>query len=116
MPVFVPALCAQIVCHPGRKTTRPKIDSQSDSQWDGFGWISGHGVDDQRRISQGKRRGGIQWTPPGRSLNLRVPGSIPGRLTTFPKAIMPLSASTRLGHYDVTALIGQGGMREVYLI
>ncbi len=27
---------------------------------------------------------------------------------------MPLSAGTRLGHYDVTALIGQGGMGEVY--
>ena len=34
------------------------VDSQSDSQWGGFGWISGHGVDDQRRISHGKGKGG----------------------------------------------------------
>jgi serine/threonine protein kinase len=27
---------------------------------------------------------------------------------------MPLSAGTRLGHYDVTALIGEGGMGQVY--
>ena len=27
---------------------------------------------------------------------------------------MPLSAGTRLGHYDVTALIGEGGMGEVW--
>ncbi len=27
---------------------------------------------------------------------------------------MPLSAGTRLGPYEVTALIGQGGMGEVY--
>ena len=27
---------------------------------------------------------------------------------------MPLSAGTRLGHYDVTALIGDGGMGQVY--
>ncbi len=27
---------------------------------------------------------------------------------------MPLNVGTRLGHYDVTALIGQGGMGEVY--
>ena len=27
---------------------------------------------------------------------------------------MSLSPGTRLGHYDVTALIGQGGMGEVY--
>ncbi len=26
---------------------------------------------------------------------------------------MPLSIGTRLGHYDVTALIGSGGMGEV---
>ena len=27
---------------------------------------------------------------------------------------MPLSAGTRLGHYDVTALIGEGGMGQVW--
>ena len=27
---------------------------------------------------------------------------------------MPLNVGARLGHYDVTALIGQGGMGEVY--
>ena len=27
---------------------------------------------------------------------------------------MPLEVSSRLGHYDVTALIGEGGMGEVY--
>ncbi len=28
---------------------------------------------------------------------------------------MPLAPGSRLGHYDVTALIGAGGMGEVYL-
>ncbi len=27
---------------------------------------------------------------------------------------MPLTIGSRLGHYDVTALIGEGGMGEVY--
>ena len=27
---------------------------------------------------------------------------------------MPLQAGIRLGHYDVTALIGEGGMGQVY--
>ncbi len=27
---------------------------------------------------------------------------------------MPLTAGDRLGHYDVTALIGEGGMGQVY--
>ena len=27
---------------------------------------------------------------------------------------MPLSVGDRLGHYDVTALIGEGGMGQVY--
>ena len=28
--------------------------------------------------------------------------------------IMPLSAGTCLGHYDVTALLGEGGMGQVW--
>ncbi len=27
---------------------------------------------------------------------------------------MPVTVGSRLGHYDVTALIGEGGMGEVY--
>ncbi len=27
---------------------------------------------------------------------------------------MPLSAATRLGHYEVTALLGEGGMGQVW--
>ena len=27
---------------------------------------------------------------------------------------MPLNIGSRLGHYDVTALIGEGGMGQVY--
>ena len=27
---------------------------------------------------------------------------------------MPLNVGSRLGHYDVTALIGEGGMGQVY--
>ena len=27
---------------------------------------------------------------------------------------MALSAGTRLGHYDVTALVGEGGVAQVY--
>ena len=27
---------------------------------------------------------------------------------------MPLSAGTRLGHYDVSALLGEGGMAQVW--
>ncbi len=27
---------------------------------------------------------------------------------------MPLSSGTRLGHYDVTALLGEGGMGQVW--
>ena len=27
---------------------------------------------------------------------------------------MPLTVGSRLGHYDVTALIGEGGMGQVY--
>ena len=30
------------------------------------------------------------------------------------KQLMPLNVGDRLGHYDVTALIGEGGMGEVY--
>ena len=29
---------------------------------------------------------------------------------------MPLTIGSRLGHYDVTALIGEGGMGEVYRV
>ena len=29
---------------------------------------------------------------------------------------MPLSAGTRLGHYEVTALIGEGGMGQVWRV
>ena len=28
--------------------------------------------------------------------------------------IMPLSPGTRLGHYDVTALLGEGGIGQVW--
>ena len=35
-------------------------------------------------------------------------------LVTRPEQIMALSAGTRLGHYDVTAKIGEGGMGEVW--
>ncbi len=31
-----------------------------------------------------------------------------------PQQTMALNVGDRLGHYDVTALIGQGGMGEVY--
>lgn len=33
-----------------------------------------------------------------------------------PRNGMPLSPGTRLGHYDVTALFGEGGMGEVNLL
>ncbi len=29
---------------------------------------------------------------------------------------MPLNVGSRLGHYDVTALIGEGGMGQVYQV
>ncbi len=36
-------------------------------------------------------------------------------MTRFaPQQIMALSAGTRLGHYDVTALLGEGGMGQVF--
>ena len=35
-------------------------------------------------------------------------------MTRSPQQIMPLSPGTRLGHYNVTALIGEGGMGQVW--
>ncbi len=32
------------------------------------------------------------------------------------QATMPLSPGTRLGHYDVSALIGEGGMRQLVAV
>ena len=37
-------------------------------------------------------------------------------LATRPQQTMLLSAGTRLGHYDVTALIGEGGMGQVWRV
>ena len=31
-----------------------------------------------------------------------------------PEQLMALAVGSRLGHYDVTALIGEGGMGQVY--
>ena len=44
-------------------------------------------------------------------LKVRLPGP---RLVPDTTWNMPLAVGSRLGHYDVTALIGQGGMGEVY--
>ena len=35
-------------------------------------------------------------------------------MTRSAQQIMPLSPGTRLGHYDVTSLIGEGGMGQVW--
>jgi hypothetical protein len=42
---------------------------------------------EKRPFFKAKRMGGIQRTPPIRSLNLRVAGSIPARLTIFSSAL-----------------------------
>ncbi len=34
-------------------------------------------------------------------------------MTRQPHQFMPLSAGTSIGHYDVTALLGEGGMGQV---
>jgi len=35
-------------------------------------------------------------------------------MTRSTKQIMALNPGTRLGHYDVTALLGEGGMGEIW--
>ena len=35
-------------------------------------------------------------------------------MTRSPQQTMPLSPGTRLGHYDVTALLGEGGIGQVW--
>ena len=59
-------------------------------------------------------------TSPSRSTGASAPEGGPGdrlgveSLGPRPAQLMALTIGTRLGHYDVTALLGEGGMRQVW--